>query len=60
MSVVLPCIEEVSAVRIHMAQDLRPNDARLAVARSLREVERRFDNKVSLFLRLHAGYVGSF
>lgn len=47
MSVVLPCVEEVSAVRVHMTNDLRSPEARLTVARSIREVERRFEKKVS-------------
>ena len=38
---ILPCLEELSAVCIHMSQDLRPMENRVAVGRSLREVERR-------------------
>jgi ATP-dependent RNA helicase DOB1 len=48
LSAVLPCLDELSAVRIHMNQDLRPPENRLAVGRSLREVERRLGAAVPL------------
>lgn len=48
MNCVLASLDALSAVRIHMNNDLRPMENRTAVGRSLREVERRLKNEVSV------------
>jgi hypothetical protein len=38
----LPCLQQLSAVRVYLPKDLRPREARHSVGEALREVARRF------------------
>mmetsp|Transcript_15159 Transcript_15159/g.20006 ORF Transcript_15159/g.20006 Transcript_15159/m.20006 type:complete len:1017 (+) Transcript_15159:58-3108(+) len=47
-SVRLDCVTAISAVRLFLPQDLRPDAARAAAGKSIREVQKRFPDQVPL------------